>query len=236
MTNSGQKSVLVWWMGWEFWLSNVRLLKLVSLLSFFCGYFLAISWLFGLHHNGLFTFGLSDWTTRTIGLSQFVLKRLLDYSNWTWTIYRCQGKQLGQKPKTKCFMKLFLEGKKYLLMRSLIMKASLKTLVRLAQFHMSCNITDNAMPFLLVFGLVIIVQSTSPCFKALVKKQPLSVSKKSNSRRDENCTFLCWSEKSNSRRDENCSFLWWLEKRQFSRRRELLSSLFTREKQFSHSL
>ena len=72
-------------------------------------------------------------------------------------------------------MKLFLEGKKYLLMRSLIMKASLKTLVRLAQFHMSCNITDNAMPFLLVFGLVIIVQSTSPCFKALVKKQPLSV-------------------------------------------------------------
>ena len=61
-------------------------------------------------------------------------------------------------------------------MRSLIMKASLKTLVRLAQFHMSCNITDNAMPFLLVFGLVIIVQSTSPCFKALVKKQPLSVS------------------------------------------------------------
>ena len=88
-------------------------------------------------------------------------------------------------------MKLFLEGKKYLLMRSLIMKASLKTLVRIAQFHMSCNITDNAMPFLLVFGLVIIVQSTSPCFKALVKKQPLSVSKKSNSRRDENCTFLC---------------------------------------------
>ena len=72
-------------------------------------------------------------------------------------------------------MKLFLEGKKYLLMRSLIMKASLKTLVPLAQFHMSCNITDNAMPFLLVFGLVIIVQSTSPCFKALVKKQPLSV-------------------------------------------------------------
>ena len=72
-------------------------------------------------------------------------------------------------------MKLFLEGKKYLLMRSLIMKASLKTLVRLAQFHMSCNITDNAMPFLLVFGLVIIVQSTSPCFKALVKKQPVSV-------------------------------------------------------------
>ena len=61
-------------------------------------------------------------------------------------------------------------------MPSLIMKASLKTLVRLAQFHMSCNITDNAMPFLLVFGLVIIVQSTSPCFKALVKKQPLSVS------------------------------------------------------------
>ena len=60
-------------------------------------------------------------------------------------------------------------------MRSLIMKASLKTLVRLAQFHMSCNITDNAMPFLLVFGLVIIVQSTSPCFKALVKKQPVSV-------------------------------------------------------------
>ena len=48
-------------------------------------------------------------------------------------------------------MKLFLEGKKYLLMRSLIMKASLKTLVRLAQFHMSCNITDNAMPFLLCF-------------------------------------------------------------------------------------
>ena len=40
---------------------------------------------------------------------------------------------------------------------------------------MSCNITDNAMPFLLVFGLVMIVQSTSPCFKALVKKQPLSV-------------------------------------------------------------
>ena len=31
------------------------------------------------------------------------------------------------------------------------------------------------MPFLLVFGLVIIVQSTSPCFKALVKKQPVSV-------------------------------------------------------------
>ena len=60
------------------------LLKLVSLLSFFCGYFLAISGLFGLHHNGLFTFGLSDWTTRTIGLSQFVLKRLLDYSNWTY--------------------------------------------------------------------------------------------------------------------------------------------------------
>ena len=89
-------------------------------------------------------------------------------------------------------MKLFLEGKKYLLMRSLIMKASLKTLVRLAQFHMSCNITDNAMPFLLVFGLVIIVQSTSPCFKALVKKQPLSVSAKRNPRRDENCTFLCW--------------------------------------------
>ena len=57
------------------------LLKLVSLLSFFCGYFLAISELFGLHHNGLFTFGLSDWTTMTIGLSQFVLKRLLDYSN-----------------------------------------------------------------------------------------------------------------------------------------------------------
>ena len=84
LTNSGQKSVLVWWMGWEFWLSNVRLLKLVSLLSFFCGYFLAISGLFGLHHNGLFTFGLSDWTTRTIGLSQFVLKRLLDYSNWTY--------------------------------------------------------------------------------------------------------------------------------------------------------
>ena len=75
-------------------------------------------------------------------------------------------------------MKLFLEGKKYLLMRSLIMKASLKTLVRLAQFHMSCNITDNAMPFLLVFGLVIIVQSTSPCFKALVKKQPLSFKEK----------------------------------------------------------
>ena len=169
-------------------------------------------------------------------------------------------------------MKLFLEGKKYLLMRSLIMKASLKTLVRLAQFHMSCNITDNAMPFLLVFGLVIIVQSTSPCFKALVKKQPISVNtrkaipvttnialfsvdtykksnsrpdenctvlcwyEKSNSRCDENCTFLCWSEKSNSRRDENCSFLWWLEKRQFSQRRELLSSLFIREKQFSHSL
>ena len=64
--------------------NNVRLLKLVSLLSFFCGYFLAISGLFGLHHNGLFTFGLSDWTTRTIGLSQFVLKRLLDYSNWTY--------------------------------------------------------------------------------------------------------------------------------------------------------
>ena len=41
---------------------------------------------------------------------------------------------------------------------------------------MSCNITHNAMPYLLVFGLVIIVQSTSPCFKALVKKQPLSVS------------------------------------------------------------
>ena len=101
------------------------------------------------------------------------------------------GETIGTKTKTKCFMKLFLEGKKYLLMRSLIMKASLKTLVRLAQFHMSCNITDNAMPFLLVFGLVIIVQSTSPCFKALVKKQPLSVSKKSNSRRDENCTFLC---------------------------------------------
>ena len=97
------------------------------------------------------------------------------------------GETIGQKPKTKRFMKLFLEGKKYLLMPSLIMKASLKTLVRLAQFHMSCNITDNAMPFLLVFGLVIIVQSTSPCFKALVKKQPLSVSKKSN----ENCTFLC---------------------------------------------
>ena len=51
---------------------------------FLCGYFLAISGLFGLHHNGLFTFGLSDWTTRTIGLSQFVLKRLLDYSNWTY--------------------------------------------------------------------------------------------------------------------------------------------------------
>ena len=66
-------------------------------------------------------------------------------------------------------MKLFLEGKKYLLMRSLIMKASLKTLVRLAQFHMSCNITDNAMPFLLVFGLVIIAKCTSPCSEALVK-------------------------------------------------------------------
>ena len=33
---------------------------------------------------------------------------------------------------TKCNKKLFLEGKKYLLMPSLIMKASLKTLVRLA--------------------------------------------------------------------------------------------------------
>ena len=87
-------------------------------------------------------------------------------------------------------MKLFLEGKKYLLMPSLIMMASLKTLVRLAQFHMSCNITDNAMPFLLVFGLVIIVQSTSPCFKALVKKQPPSVSEKRNSRRDKNCFSL----------------------------------------------
>ena len=146
------------------------------------------------------------------------------------------GETNGTKTKDKMFYETFPWRKKYLLMRSLIMKASLKTLVRLAQFHMSCNITDNAMPFLLVFGLVIIVQSTSPCFKALVKKQPLSVSKKSNSRRDENCTFLCWSEKSNSRRDENCTFLCWLEKRHFSRRRELLSSLFIREKQFSHSL
>ena len=132
------------------------------------------------------------------------------------------------------------------------MKASLKTLVRLAQFHMSCNITDNAMPFLLVFGLVIIVQSTSPCFKALVKKQPLSVSKKSNSRRDENCTFLCWSEKSNSRGDENYCLLCSSEKsssrilsrvtenwailvvngeKQFSSRRELLDSL----REFSNS-
>ena len=109
-------------------------------------------------------------------------------------------------------MKLFLEGKKYLLMRSLIMKASLKTLVRLAQFHMSCNITDNAMPFLLVFGLVIIVQSTSPCFKALVKKQPLSFKEKQ---------FL-------SRRELHLSLL--IREKQFSSRRELHFSLLIGEK------
>ena len=68
------------------------------------------------------------------------------------------------------------------------------------------------MSFLLVFGLVIIVQSTSPCFKALVKKQPLSVSEKWNSRHNDNCTFLCWYEKSNSRPDKNCTFLCWYEK------------------------
>ena len=144
-------------------------------------------------------------------------------------------------------MKLFLEGKKYLLMRSLIMKASLKTLVRLAQFHMSCNITDNAMPFLLVFGLVIIVQSTSPCFKALVKKQPLSVDprkailvatrialfsvdwRKGNSRGDENYCLLCSSEKSSSRIlsrvTENWAILVVNGEKQFSSRRELLDSL-----------
>ena len=150
-------------------------------------------------------------------------------------------------------MKLFLEGKKYLLMRSLIMKASLKTLVRLAQFHMSCNITDNAMPFLLVFGLVIIVQSTSPCFKALVKKQPLSVDprkailvatrialfsvdwRKGNSRGDENYCLLCSSEKSSSRIlsrvTENWAILVVNGEKQFSSRRELLDSL----REFSNS-
>ena len=101
------------------------------------------------------------------------------------------GETIGTKTKNRTFYETFPKRKKYLLMPSLIMKASLKTLVRLAQFHMSCNITDNAMPFLLVFGLVIIVQSTSPCFKALVKKQPLSVSEKRNSRHNDNCTFLC---------------------------------------------
>ena len=126
-------------------------------------------------------------------------------------------------------MKLFLEGKKYLLMRSLIMKASLKTLVRLAQFHMSCNITDNAMPFLLVFGLVIIVQSTSPCFKALVKKQPLSVSEKRNSRRDDNCTFLHLKEKQFASRQE-LHFSLLIREKQFSSRRELLFSLMIGEK------
>ena len=107
------------------------------------------------------------------------------------------------------------------------------------------------MPFLLVFGLVII-QSTSPWFKTLVKKQPLSVSEKRNSRRDENCSFLQWLEKGNSSGNENYCLLCSSEKsssrilsrvtenwailvvngeKQFSSRRELLDSL----REFSNS-
>ena len=83
-----------------------------------------------------------------------------------------------------------------------------------------------AMSFLLLLGLVIIAQSTKPCFKAQVRKQPLYVLEKSNSRL--HFSLLIREKQFSSRRELHFSLL--IREKQFSSRRELLFSLMIGEK------